>query len=53
MLAQQFAELVGLPQGWSVSIYGDSFICPCGTEIELDGRCPEDHVSPMLAAGMI
>lgn len=42
-----------LPPGWEISIYGDSFVCPCGDEIELDGECPEGCISPMLQMGMI
>ena len=38
---------------WEVSAYGDSFICPCGDEIELDGECAEGHVSPMREMGLI
>lgn len=28
-------------------------ICPCGERVEYDGECPEGHVSPLRAAGMI
>ena len=42
-----------LPEGWEVGPYGDSFICPCGDEIEMDGCCPEGHQSPLFDLGMI
>jgi hypothetical protein len=38
---------------WEVGYYGDTVICPCGNEIELDGRCPEGCVSPLRSMGMI
>jgi hypothetical protein len=38
---------------WEVGYYGDSFICPCGDEIELDGKCPQGCISPMMSLGMI
>lgn len=28
-------------------------ICPCGNRVELDGKCPNDHVSPLREAGLI
>jgi hypothetical protein len=42
-----------LPDDWEISVYGDSFICPCGHEIEQDGICPNGHESPLLAMGLI
>jgi hypothetical protein len=38
---------------WEIGYYGDSFICPCGDEIELDGECPQGCISPMMSLGMI
>jgi len=38
---------------WQAGAFGDSFICPCGDEIELDGSCPEGHVSPLVEMGLI
>jgi hypothetical protein len=26
----------------------DRVVCPCGDSIELDGECPEGHVSPAM-----
>jgi hypothetical protein len=40
-------------EGWTVHHMGDMFVCPCGSLVELDGECPEGHVSPMRKAGMI
>ena len=40
-------------EGWAVHTMGDAFICPCGSFVELDGKCPEGHVSPMRRAGLI
>lgn len=31
----------------------DSVVCPCGTELELDGVCNEGHASPLRQMGMI
>lgn len=31
----------------------DMLICPCGYAIELDGRCPDGCVSPLLLIGAI
>ena len=42
---------VELPEGWDSM--DDELICPCGDTIELDGECPEGHVSPLRLAGMI
>jgi hypothetical protein len=35
--------------------YVDSsvIVCPCGDEIEHDGRCPQGCVSPLLQLGFI
>ena len=44
-------DLVG--DDWDIGGFDDTFICPCGTEIELDGECPDGHVSPMRELGMI
>ena len=38
---------------WEVGTYGDTLICPCGNEIELDGKCPEGCVSIMRQLGFI
>lgn len=44
-----------LPEGWSTDGYGiDScLVCPCGITIEQDGRCPNGHISPLRALGLI
>lgn len=42
---------VELPEDWDSM--DDALICPCGDTIELDGECPEGHVSPLRLAGMI
>jgi hypothetical protein len=39
--------------GWMSNSFGDGFVCPCGDEIEMDGKCPEGCVSPMRTAGAI
>jgi hypothetical protein len=31
----------------------DALTCPCGYTIELDGRCPDGCVSPLIAGGVI
>lgn len=31
---------------WDVSHTG-TLICPCGVQVEDDGKCPDGHVSPM------
>ena len=31
----------------------DCLVCPCGYTIELDGRCPDGCVSPLITLGMI
>ena len=31
----------------------DALVCPCGSVIELDGRCPDGCVSPLVRAGLI
>jgi len=31
----------------------DLLICPHGSTIELDGRCPDGCVSPLISAGLI
>lgn len=38
---------------WEVGGYGDTLICPCGNEIELDGKCPEGCVSIVRQFGFI
>lgn len=38
---------------WEVGFYGDTLICPCGNEIELDGQCPEGCVSVVRQLGFI
>lgn len=42
-----------LPEGWDMSPWGDTFICPDGHEIELDGECPDGHKSPLTELGLI
>lgn len=47
-----------MPEGWSTDadIYGPldcTFICPCGIQIEADGRCPNGCVSPLRQHGLI
>lgn len=42
----------GLPPGWEFTDLGD-LVCPCGDQIELDGECGEEHVSPLRQAGLI
>jgi len=44
-----------LPEGWETDGYGidSNLICPHGHIIELDGRCPEGCVSPLVKWGMI
>lgn len=37
-----------LPRGWKAGQFGDSVICPCDHEIELDGECPNGHESPLF-----
>lgn len=36
-----------LPDGWEAGAFGDTLICPCGDEIEMDGTCPQGHQSPL------
>lgn len=31
----------------------DALTCPCGYTIELDGRCPDGCVSPLISLGVI
>lgn len=31
----------------------EGLICPCGYTIEIDGKCPKGHVSPLLQFGVI
>ena len=38
---------------WEVGDYGDTLICPCGNDIEMDGSCPDGCVSPLKAGGLI
>lgn len=46
-------DMPALPEGWEYDSSGDSLICPCGDEIELDGSCPDGCVSPLRALGLI
>lgn len=41
-----------LPEEWEQNHLGD-LICPCGHTIELDGKCPNGHVSPIREQGLI
>jgi hypothetical protein len=52
MYAEALQSLVAGTE-WEVGAFGDSFVCPCGDEIELDGECPEGCVSPMVSMGFI
>lgn len=47
----QDAMEAALPDDWSGD--GDTLVCPCGYDIELDGRCPDGCVSPLVTQGMI
>lgn len=47
----QDAMEAALPDGWWGD--GDTLVCPCGYDIELDGRCPDGCVSPLVTQGMI
>lgn len=38
---------------WEAGYYGDTLICPCGDEIELDGVCPQGCVSILRRYGLI
>jgi hypothetical protein len=40
-----------LPDGWWGD--GDTLVCPCGYDIELDGTCPDGCKSPLVTFGMI
>lgn len=46
-------EIGAWDEGWISGTYGDTLVCPCGNEIELDGKCPEGCVSPLRSGGMI
>jgi len=46
-MANIYGYEVTLPDGWDAGAYGDTLICPCGDEIELDGQCPEGCTSPL------
>jgi hypothetical protein len=45
-------EIGATDRGWDAE-GDDMLICPCGDTIELDGRCPAGHVSPLRRAGLI
>lgn len=45
-------EILGADD-WEAGYLGDMLICPCGCEVELDGSCPEGHISPLREEGMI
>lgn len=49
---QQFLEDNGFDE-WTCDPDGAVFYCPCGDAIEPDGQCPDGHVSPLRAMGMI
>lgn len=50
---EEVLEILGaLEEGWSTDGLG-VLICPCGYRIEPDGECPEGHVSPLRANGLI
>jgi len=38
---------------WEQARGGDALRCPCGRVIELDGECPNGHVSILRQKGMI
>lgn len=41
-----------LPEDWESDNMG-MLICPCGHRVEMDGECPEGHVSPIRKQGLI
>ncbi|WP_067484248.1 hypothetical protein [Actinomadura hibisca] len=51
----ELSYLPELPAGWDWGDLGETLICPCDDahEIELDGRCPVGHVSPLRAMGLV
>ena len=50
---EQYAEILQ-QLGATDWDYAEGFlICPCGDQIEDDGRCPEGCVSPFVEAGII
>ena len=50
---QEVLDTLGAAQaGWEAD-GDDLLVCPCGHVIELDGRCPRGHVSPLRSAGLI
>lgn len=53
-MAEQFLDLNEeyREKGWESNRMGD-FRCPCGHNVEKDGRCPNGHESPLLQTGMI
>lgn len=46
----EFLDEIGADE-WEATPMGD-LICPCGDTIELDGRCPEGHESPLMEMGV-
>jgi len=38
---------------WDILLESGMFMCPCGTVIEDDGKCPNGHVSPLRQEKMI
>lgn len=40
-----------LPDDWEVD--DGLLVCPHGNTIEMDGRCPEGCVSPLMGMGLI
>lgn len=37
---------------WTIDQFGQA-VCPCGNSIEIDGKCPNGHISPVRQEGMI
>jgi hypothetical protein len=46
-MANIYGYEVALPEGWESGSMGDTLVCPCGYDIELDGRCPDGCTSPL------
>lgn len=44
-------ELLGISEDWDAD--DATLTCPCGYQIEPDGRCPEGCVSPLRTLGLI
>ena len=53
-IMEEFLKARGLDKlGWEAGYYGDTFICPCGDEIEVDGGCEQGCVSPLVSMGLL